>query len=192
MSRRPGLLALACMLAGSAAIAVRGGAPGASFTADPLQSRLEFVGTQAGAPFRASFRRFTAAIDFSPQAPAGAHFDVVIEQASVDSQDGDRDAAIRGADLFDVAHWPTAHYVTQSVAKSAAGFHATGSLTLHGVTRDVPIDFQFTPTPAGAKLEGTASLKRLDFGVGQGDWKSTEGVGDEVRVEFSLVLVPRS
>jgi polyisoprenoid-binding protein YceI len=65
-------------------------------------------------------------------------------------------------------------------------------LTLHGVTKDVPIDFQFMPVAGGAKLEGSAKLKRLDFGVGQGDWKSTEWVGDVVKISFSLVLKPKS
>ena len=48
-----------------------------------------------------------------------------------------------------------------------------------------------TTSAAGAKLDGTANLKRLDFGVGQGDWKSTEGVKDEVKINFSLILTPK-
>jgi polyisoprenoid-binding protein YceI len=91
-----------------------------------------------------------------------------------------------------VAHWPTAHYVTRSFTKTAAGYTAVGALTLRGVTKDVPIDFQFTQAGAGAKLEGSAKLKRLDFGAGQGDWKSTEWVDDAVKVRFSLVLKPKT
>lgn len=170
----------------------RAAAPSASYAADPGASRLEFVGIQAGAEFKAVFHKFTAAIDFAPDALANARFDVQIELNSLDSMDNDRDSTMRGADIFDVAHFPTAHYVTRSFAKTAAGYTALGALTLHGVTRDVPIDFQFAATSAGAKLEGTARLKRLDFGVGQGDWKSTESVADAVKVAFSLVLKPRS
>ena len=76
--------------------------------------------------------------------------------------------------------------------QTAAGYTAVGALTLHGVTKDVPIDFQFTQAAAGAKLDGSAKLKRLDFGVGQGDWKSTEWVDDAVKISFSLVLKPKS
>ena len=109
---------------------------------------------------------------------------------SVDTLDDDRDSTMRGADIFDVARFPSARYVTRSFTKSASGYTAVGSLTLHGVTQDVPINFQFAPTAGGAKLSGTAKLKRLDFGVGQGEWKSTESVGDEVNVAFALVLKP--
>ncbi len=177
------------------AAAMLGAAPraaAASYAADPGASRLEFVGVQAGAEFKGVFRKFAAAIDFSPDALANAHFDVQIELGSLDSMDNDRDSTMRGADIFDVAHFPTAHYVTRSFAKTAAGYTALGALTLHGVTRDVPIDFQFAATSAGARLEGTAKLKRLDFGVGRGDWKSTESVADAVKVAFSLVLNPKA
>jgi polyisoprenoid-binding protein YceI len=164
----------------------------ASYTADPQKSRLEFTGVQAGADFKGTFHKFNAAVDFSPDAAASSRIDVQIDMNSVDSMDKDRDKTIRGSDIFDVAHWPTAHYVTRSVTKTATGYSAVGALTLRGVTKDVTINFQFTPAAAGATLAGTAQLKRLDFGAGQGDWKSTEWVADAVKINFSLVLTPKS
>jgi polyisoprenoid-binding protein YceI len=164
----------------------------ASYSADPAQSRLEFVGVQAGADFKGVFHKFTANVDFAPDALAGSRIDVQIDMNSVDSMDKDRDTTMRGKDIFDVAHNPTAHYLTKTITKTATGYSAVGSLTLRGVTKDVPIDFQFAPAAAGAKLTGTAKLNRLDFGVGQGDWKSTENVGDGVKINFSLVLKPKT
>src|SRR3984893_7522643 len=188
MMKRAALIVALC----AAAVAARAASPGTSYTADPAASRLEFTGVQEGAEFKGVFRKFTAAIDFAPDALESSRFDVQIDLNSVDSMDKDRDTTIRGPDIFDVAHSPTAHYVTRSFVKTAAGYSAVGALTLRGVTKDVPIDFQFTPSAAGAKLEGSAKLKRLDFGVGQGDWKSTEWVGDAVKISFSLVLKPKT
>jgi polyisoprenoid-binding protein YceI len=172
--------------------AVSAAVPVTSYSADPQQSRLEFVGVQAGAEFKGAFHKFGADIAFAPDALASSHFDVQIDLKSVDSMDKDRDTTIRGSDIFDVAHYPTAHYVTRSFTKTAAGYAAVGALTLHGVTKDVPVDFQFTQGASGAKLEGSAKLKRLEFGVGQGDWKSTEWVADAVKISFSLVLKPKT
>jgi len=172
--------------------ALQAAALATSFTSDPASSRLEFTGVQAGAEFKGVFHKFSAAVEFSPDALANAHLDVVIDLASEDSGDKDRDDTMHGADLFDVAHFPTAHYVTKSVTQTASGYTAIGSLTLHGVTRDVLIAFKFTPGAAGATLAGTAELKRLDFGVGRGDWKSTEWVADAVKVAFSLNLKPKT
>jgi polyisoprenoid-binding protein YceI len=182
---------MAAFAAATVSAAVFAAAP-VSYTADPQQGRLEFVGVQAGAEFKGVFHKFTAAIEFAPDALAASHFDVQIDLRSADSMDKDRDTTILGADIFDVAHWPTAHYVTRSFTKTAAGYSAAGALTLRGVTKDVPIDFKFTETPGGAKLEGSAKLKRLDFGAGQGDWKSTEWVDDAVKISFVLVLKPKS
>ncbi len=191
MTRR--LMASMALLASLHLPAAAGAAaPVPAYAAEPQQSRLEFTGVQAGADFKALFRKFSAAVDFSPDALANSRIEVQIDLSSVDSMDKDRDSTILGPDIFDVAHSPTAHYVTRSFAKTAAGYSAVGALTLRGVTKDVPIDFKFTQGPTGAHLEGTAKLKRLDFGAGQGDWKSTEWAGDEVRVSFSLLLKPKT
>ena len=189
-SSRP--LGLLAGLAVTLLFTISNDALAAGYGADPSQSRLEFTGVQAGADFKGVFHKFTAAVDFSADALASSHFDVQIDMSSEDSKDKDRDQTIKGPDVFDVAHNPTAHYVTKSISKTAGGYTAVGSLTLRGVTKDVPIDFQFTQAGGGAKLEGSAKLKRLDFGVGQGEWKSTEMVNDSVKVSFSLLLKPNT
>ena len=128
---------LICLATASLWSAMCAAGTAASYTADPQQSRLEFVGVQAGAEFKAAFHKFTAAVDFAPDALASSRFDVQIELNSVDSKDKDRDTTIRGPDIFDVAHWPAAHYVTRSFTKTATGYSAVGALTLRGVTKDV-------------------------------------------------------
>jgi polyisoprenoid-binding protein YceI len=180
------LVGAAAMLLGAAAAAAA-----LNYSADAAQSRLEFTGVQAGAEFKGVFHKFTAEVEFAPEALASSRIDVQIDMNSVDSMDKDRDTTIRGKDVFDVAHNPTAHYLTKTITKTATGYAAVGALTLHGVTKDVPIEFQFVPQAAGAKLSGSAKLKRLDFGVGQGDWKSTDTIGDAVKINFSLVLKPK-
>lgn len=163
-------------------------AASSSFTAATGASKLEFTGIQAGAEFAGTFHAYSAAVDFDPNALDRAHIDVQIQLASVDTKDKDRDQTIRGPDIFDAAHFPIAHYVTRSITKSGKGYTAIGALTLRGVTKDVPINFKFTPLSQSAELVGAAQLKRLDFGAGQGDWKSTEWIADPVRITFALVL----
>ena len=159
------------------------------WTLQPKESKLTFVGTQAGAQFEGAFQRFTADIKFDPQDLAGARFDVKIETASVDSKDSERDDTIKSDDLFAVKQFPTAHYVADKfTAKGGNKFSAAGKLTLRNVTREVPIEFTFERKSGSAWLKGSAQLKRLDFGVGQGDWKDTENVGNDVKVSFVLLL----
>jgi polyisoprenoid-binding protein YceI len=153
------------------------------------QSKLAFVGTQAGAEFEGVFQQFTPDIQFDPMDPGSSKFDVVIDVKSVNSKDKERDDIIRGVDLFSVARWPTARYTADKFTDEGGGkFIGMGKLTIRDVTRDVPIEFTQQTDATGAWLKGQAKLKRLDFGVGQGEWKDTQWVSNDVRVEFSLRL----
>jgi len=155
----------------------------------PKDSQLAFVGVQAGAPFEGKFEKFTADIQFDPQDLATSRFDVKIDTASVNTQDRERDDILKGADLFAVKQFPTARYVADKfTAKGKGQFAASGKLTLRNITKDVPIEFTFEQKGADAWLKGTASIKRLDFGVGQGEWKDTETVANEVKIKFALLL----
>ena len=159
------------------------------WTLQPQESKLTFVGIQADAEFEGAFERFDADIRFDPQDLAASRFDVKIETASVNSRDSERDDAIKSEDLFAVKQFPTAHYLADKfTAKGANKFTGLGKLTLRNVTRDVPIEFTFEQKNGSAWLKGSAQLKRLDFGVGQGDYKDTKDVGNDVKVNFVLLL----
>jgi polyisoprenoid-binding protein YceI len=156
---------------------------------EPTRSKLAFVGTQAGAQFEGVFERFTANINFDPKSLADSKFDVTIDVKSVNSKDKERDDIIRSADIFAANKFPAARYVADKFVDNGGGkFTGHGKLTLRDVTRDTPIEFTYTPDASGAILKGSAKIKRLDFGVGQGEWKDTQWVANEVRVDFNLKL----
>lgn len=159
------------------------------WTMQPRQSELAFIATQAGAQFEGKFEEFTADIRFDPKDLTSSRFDVTIDMASVNTRDSERDGILKGEDLFAVKQYPTARYVAETfVDKGNGQYSAPGKLTLRNVTKEVPIEFTFTEDSKGTWLKGTASLKRLDFGVGQGDWKDTGTVANEVKVRFALLL----
>jgi polyisoprenoid-binding protein YceI len=190
VTRRAQLTRFAFVPAAAAALVI-GGAVIAStqWSVQPKESQLTFLAIQAGAEFEGKFDKFTSDIRFEPQDLAGAHFDVTIDLATVNSQDSERDDTLRGPDLFAVKQYPTAHYVAGKFSARGGGkYAANGKLTLRNVTRDVPIEFTFEKQPSGAWLKGGTTLKRLDFGVGQGEWKDTETVGNDVKVRFALLL----
>ena len=94
-------------------------------------------------------------------------------------------------DIFDVAHWPTAHYVTRSFTKTATGYTAVGALTLRGVTKDVPIDFQFTPAAHGREARGERQAQTSGFRRRARRLEEHRWVADAVKISFSLVLKPK-
>ncbi len=168
-------------------------APAARFTLDPAKSTLEYQFVQAGAQNKGKFKRFAVTLDFSPDNPATGKLDVVVEMASLDTGDKERDDTLKSADLFAADKFQQAHFTSTQITRTANGYDAVGKLTLRGVTRDIHVPFSFrTASEQGQSvgyLLGKTSLKRLDFGVGQGDWKSTEWVGNDVSVPYSLRLI---
>ena len=170
------------------------GSSTAAWFSTAQQGSLEFEFVQAGAATRGRFGQFAADIDFTPGAAPSGRFDVRIAVSSIDTQDKERNGQLLTAGLFDVARFAEARYVATRFSANAGGYIAYGQLSLRGVTREVPLQFTYTPTSADGKsgpvLAGSATLKRLDFGVGEGEWKSTEWIADEVRVLFSLPLMP--
>jgi polyisoprenoid-binding protein YceI len=161
------------------------------WSADPARSKLGFTGLLTGGTFQGSFTRFHPEISFDPADLAGSRFRVTVETASADTRDGDRDAILKGPDFFAVERWPKATFEATTFAAAGPGrYTAQGRLTLRDVTRDVAVTFTFQPTTDGqtATLAGGTRVNRLDFGVGQGDWRDTQMVGNEVKISFDLLL----
>jgi len=191
---RPRLAAAATVAALVAVLAAASPARAASaWLADPARSRLAFVATQAGGEFGGQFKHFTTDITFDPGDLPGSRFHVVVDTGSADTQDETRDRALVGEDFFASGRWPTATFdATRFTPLPDGHYDARGRLTIRGVGRDVNVKFTFKPDADGrrAVLSGGTTIRRLDFGVGQGEWQDTKWVGNDVRIEFELVLAP--
>lgn len=156
---------------------------------DPAHSTLTFTNTYQNVEYTGQFRRFDAAIDYDPNDLAHAKFDVTIDITSLDTQNSERDQTALGADFFDTAKFPRAHFVTTAFRKAADGkVVAEGVLTLRGVSKPVALTVSFKPDGNTATLDVTAQVKRLDFGIGAGQWADPSMIGDGVTVRGHLQL----
>jgi len=153
-------------------------------------STLGFRAQYMGEDFDGRFGTFSPDIRFDPAALADARFDVRIDLASARTDNEERDAMLVGPEFFDAQAVPQARYVaTRFRALGGDRFVAEGTLTLRGVSREVPLTFHWQ---AGAQpvLEGEATVQRLAFKIGEGDWADTGLLPDEVKVHTRLVLAP--
>lgn len=156
---------------------------------DAAHSTLAFTNSYQGVQYTGQFRRFDAKIDYDPNDLAHAKFDVGIDITSLDTQNSERDHAALGADFFDTARFPKAHFVSTAFHKAADGkVVADGVLTLRGISKPVTLAVTFTAHGTTATLDVTAQLKRLDFGIGSGQWADPTMIGDGVTVHGHLVL----
>jgi polyisoprenoid-binding protein YceI len=190
----PALLAAlttVCPAQNASAPAAKPAGPAATtYSLDPAKSKLEFTFNQAGAQSKGHFSKYTVTLT-PPAGSAAGKLDVTVDVDSLDTDDDERDGILRGEDLFDVKKFPTARYTAEKLTKTAAGFEANGKLTIRNVTRDLKVPLTFKPASGGGHLSGKTSIKRLDFGVGQGEWKSTEWVDDQVNIILDLHLVAK-
>jgi polyisoprenoid-binding protein YceI len=191
-ARAAGVLLTAALLVPCGARAAD--APGIThYALDPAKSSLEFTFTQAGAANKGRFTRFQVGFDFAAENLAASRLDVTIEMSSADTGDQERDDTLKGTDLFAAAKFAQAHFAASQINRTPSGYEAVGKLTIRGATRDARVPFSFrTATENGAAvgyMSGKTSLRRLDYGVGQGDWKATDQVGNDVTVSFTLRLV---
>src|SRR3954465_5373084 len=100
--QRATLLAAAVALGSLAAVETARPADAAiaHYILDPAKNTLEYQFVQAGAQNKGKFTKFAVTLDFSPDNLAASKLDVVIEMASADTGDKERDDTVKGADMF--------------------------------------------------------------------------------------------
>ena len=186
---KPAAAAPASAATPAAAATPATGAP-PRYTQNAAKSSLKFTFEQAGAAASGNFKKFTTVLIYDEKNLAASSLNVRVEIASVDTQEPERDAMLKDADLFNAAKYPAATFVASSLAKRAdGGLEAVGKLTIRDITHDLRLPLTLKPTPDGLELSGKTAIKRLDYGVGQGEMKATDSVGDEVKIEYVVSLV---
>ena len=103
--------------------------------------------------------------------PLASSINATIDLNSIVTGDENRDAHLRSTDFFDVANHPTMTYRSTGLRPSRDGFVVEGELTLHGVTKLVPLNLEVNGfqanTPMGTRVgfSATGEISRSDFGI---------------------------
>ncbi len=148
---------------------------------------LGFRTVYSGEAINGRFTRWTADIQFSPDDLAHSRIAVDVDLASVSSGDGERDDTLRGDDFFAVAAHPKARFTATRIRKQGSGYLADGTLALAGATKPMAVNFTLKIDGDHAQASGTATVKRLAFGVGKGQWSDPGTIPDAVAVTFRFV-----
>ncbi|HEY4555323.1 MAG TPA: YceI family protein [Lysobacter sp.] len=153
-------------------------------------SALTFATKYQGEVFTGTLPGFVTRLRFDPARLVEARLDVTIPLAGVSIDNPDGTETLKSADFFNVARFPQARFEsTRFRSLGGARYAADGTLTLRGASRPVTLEFTWTPG-ARPQLAGRATVKRLDFGVGGGDWADTALIPNEVAVSTRVLLVP--
>ena len=122
-------------------------------------------------------------INFDETNISGSKVDVTADVTTLKTGNNMRDGHLKKEEWFDVAKFPTIHFVSQSFSKTPEGFNISGILTLKDVSKPISFPFTFERTGKSGIFKGEFTINRIDYGVGGKSFT----VGNEVRI---LLEVP--
>ena len=158
---------------------------------DSKASNVVITFKQMNVPVSAKFTKFNAAIDYNPAAPEAAKASVEIDITSFDLGDPEYNKEVTKKEWFNAAQFPKANFVSSSIKPAANGtLTATGKLTIKGKTADVSFPVSIKKEGNNQVFDGSLPIKRLTFNIGEGDWKDTSMVADDVMIKFHVVAAP--
>ena len=164
-----------------------------AFAADYIQapgSSLVFAGKYQGEAFTGRFPGFATTFSFDPANLGGSKLDVTIPLAGAKSGNSDRDSTLQGKDFFNVAQFAQARYTANGFRDLGNGqYAADGTLELRGIRKPVALTFTLSGGD-NPVLVGQAVVKRLDFGVGAGDWADVSIIPNEIAVATRVTFKP--
>jgi polyisoprenoid-binding protein YceI len=171
-----------------------------TWTIDPAHTQVEFeVKHMMFAKVRGRFRTVEGTLTLGEgDKVEGSRVDAVIEAASIDTGQPQRDEHLRSPDFFDTDSFPELSFVSASVRPGKGGkLTVMGDLTMHGVTREVELEVNETGRgidPWGSRrigFKGTTTIDRRDFGLTWNQTLETGGilVGNEVRITLEIQAV---
>ena len=173
------LAAIACAWAGSAC----------AQQVQAAGSEIAFTSKQMGVPVDGKFRKFDAQVAFDPKKPESAKIAFTVDLASVSFGAAEVEAEVIKPDWFDTKKFPRASFQSSAVKAAGPGrFEVAGKLTIKGASQDVTVPVVLAQAGAATTATGAFVIRRLDYRIGDGDWKDTSMVANDVQVKFKLTL----
>ena len=184
----PDLLRFASALFAAAVLAA-GATTVAAQTVLYEKSRITCVSRQMNVPVEARFKKFSAQIAFDPARPSTGTARIEIDLDSFDIDNAEVNDEARGKQWFDARNFPKAIFVANAIKPLGGGkYEVRGPLTIKGRTHEVAASFTYSEEAGAAVYDGAFPVKRLQYNIGEGVWKDTDTVADEVQIRFHIVV----
>ena len=153
------------------------------------QSEISFTSKQMGVPVDGKFKKFDAQVAFDPKHAETAKISFSIDLGSASLGSAETEAELVKADWFNTKLFPQATFQSSAVKAAGAGkFEVSGKLAIKGASQEVIVPVVLAQAGGNTTASGVFVIKRLDFKIGDGDWKDTSMVANDVQVKFKLTL----
>jgi polyisoprenoid-binding protein YceI len=166
-----------------------------TYQIDKAHSEVMFQVRHLITKVRGRFSDFSGEIAFDEDAPESSTVTFEVKTASIDTNQGDRDAHLRSDDFFGVERFPVLTFKSAAIRKTSdTSFDVEGDFTIRDVTKRITLPVTFlgkAKDPWGAEklaFETELTINRKDYGLNWNAALETGGflVGDEVKINVSV------
>ncbi|SDW21750.1 Polyisoprenoid-binding protein YceI [Marinococcus luteus] len=170
-----------------------------AWSVDPVHSEIGFsVKHMMISRAKGTFDKFDATLKVDVEDLTDAEIEVVIDVASINTGDENRDGHLRSADFFDAENYPNMTFVGKEIKKTGESeYDVTGDLTIKGTTKEVTVDVTFegqSKDPMSGNMvagfSGQTTINRKEFGLTWNATLETGGVlvGEDVKINIEMEL----
>lgn len=162
-----------------------------TYVIDPSHTQVRFGYSHFGlSDIVGIFSGISGEIIYDPAAPEAGSVSASIPIVDVHTGVSKMDEHLRGADFFDAASFPTAHFQSSKVEAVGEGrLRVTGELKVRDISRDVVLEVSLNalkPHPMNQRpsigLNASTRLMRSELGLG----KYVPNISDEVDIEITV------
>ena len=141
-----------------------------TYTLDPVHSRIAFITRHAMVTkVHGNFTDFESSFSVKDNEVSGS---ATIKANSIDTDNEQRDAHVRGEDFFDTEKFPEITFtITSAEVGDGTEGTVTGDLTIKGTTKSVTLDVEVLGIQEDQNgdtrlgFEASTKINRTDFGI---------------------------
>lgn len=181
------LIRIAFMTAAMSLCLLSNHANSAALNVDQSKSSITVRFKQMDVPILAKFKKFAATIDYNSAKPELSKATVDIDMRGLDLPAPEYNDEVQKKDWFNAPQYPLANFASTTMKLVAPGkLEVSGILTIKGRKQSVQFPLLIKTEGKQLSFEGTLNIKRLAFQIGEGEWKDTSMVADDVSIQFKI------
>lgn len=156
---------------------------------DTEASNIGFGYSQMNVKMNGSFSELKATeLSFDPVQPESAKVAIDVVLSSIDAGYAEANDELFKDEWLALAQYPLASFTSQQIeALGDNNYRVTGELSIKGHRQTISAPFHFEEDGESGVFSGSFVFQRNDFSIGEGQWKSTGIVADDIEINFHLV-----
>lgn len=140
---------------------------------------VKFSGTEV----EGVFKTLKGDVNFDPNDLSSSKFSFSIDVNSINTGNGMKNKHAVSDKWFDAKKYPSIVFSSSKIVKDDSQFKVTGTMTIHGVSKEVTIPFSFKNNT----IESQFSINRMDYKVGTMEGMSAK-VSDKISLDVKIPL----